>query len=107
MGHEELEKYLKKESKSKKNEDQVQTVLYYVRPSNPEEQLNAIEQSVESDRSVVEKNPELQVLLDEFLDVFGNTLLEGLPPRRDVLYRIIDTQNEVTSNRNAYELSAV
>jgi len=100
MGYEELEKYLRKESKSKKNEDQVQTVLYYVRPSNLEEQLNAIEQSLESDRSVVENNPELQVLLD----VFRNLLPEAL--RRDVDH-VIGTHNEAPSNRNAYELSVV
>jgi hypothetical protein len=102
--YEGLEKYLRKESKSKKNEDQVQKVLYYVRPSNPEGQLDAIEQSLESDRSVVENNPELQVLLDESLDVFRNSLPEGL--WRDVDH-VIDTHNEAPSNRNAYELSVV
>jgi hypothetical protein len=73
---------------------------------NLEEQLNAIEQSVKFDCPVVENNPELQVLLDEFLDVFRNSFPEGLPPQRDVDH-VIDTQNQAPSNRNAYELSVI
>ena len=62
-------------------------VLYYVCPLGPEE-LNAIEETTaESDRPIVE-NPKVQAVLDEYPDVFRNTLPDGTtttcgPSKRD------------------------
>ena len=106
MSFDELEKYFRKEQSSHRVEDEVRTILYYVRPSDPEEELNAIEEcTAESDHPIVE-NPEVQAVLDEYPDVFRNTLPDGLPPQRSVDHQI-ETQNESLSNRNAYQLSVI
>jgi hypothetical protein len=105
IGYDKLEEHLR--NKLKKDEDQVQTGLYFVRLSHPEEQLNAIEKFIEPDYSVVvETNPELQAELDEFSDVFRNSLPQGLRPQWDVDH-VINPQQEPLSNQNAYQLSVI
>src|SRR5437667_3153996 len=70
----------------------VEFTLYFVRGrlEDDEVQLNTISDTT-MQSELAEEDQELQDLLDEFRDVFGEELPDGLPPKRDVDH-VIDTR---------------